>query len=78
MRQKMDVLNAEVMEPFLTFMFENLQKLQEANEEVKKELEEIFTLMPDIKDLKQFLLPSIFRVMSDPTKAELIQMEYLS
>ena len=78
MTQKLDVLQAEIMEPFLTFMFEELQKLQEASEEVKKELEVVFALMPDVKDLKQFLLPSIFRVMADPTKAERVQLEYLS
>jgi hypothetical protein len=78
MAQKMNVLQVEIMEPFLTFMFEELQKLEDANAEVRDELRAIFELLPDVKDLKQFLLPSIFRVMSDPKKMELIQVEYIS
>jgi len=75
--QKLLIIQSLVIDPLLTVLYERLKEYEKENEEIRKEKEEIYHLVPDIKDLDHFFLPSIFKVMVESIKGEIAYIEYV-
>jgi len=74
---KINIIQNEVFDPFLTILFEELKNLEKDDKELVKSKKEIYEIFPEMKDLKNFFLPSIFKVLVETDYAELIFIEYI-
>jgi hypothetical protein len=74
---KLMVLQEEIMNPLLTILFEKLEELEKSDEAARNEMNDIFKSMPEVKDLKRFLIPNIFKVLVESVKQDLVILEYI-
>jgi hypothetical protein len=72
---KILVLSEEVINPFLTVLSKEIEKIDDPK--IKESREEIFKLMPEMTDLDSFVLTALFKVLIENSGRKLITLNFL-